>query len=103
MRKSFLRISILILLVITWLAVICGCATIATSSDNSYTVNFEFEKIDGKEEYRVKGLKAETTETDIVIPSNYEGLPVTEIKDDAFSFGALTSVVIPDSVISIGM
>lgn len=40
--------------------------------------------------------------TDIVIPSTIDGLPVTDIASDAFSdCSSLTSVTIPDSVISI--
>ena len=40
--------------------------------------------------------------TDIVIPSTIEGLPVTGIAEDAFFAGNLVSVVIPESVVSIG-
>lgn len=43
------------------------------------------------------------TDTDIVIPDTYNGLPVTSIGDYAFcECTSLTSVTIPDSVISIG-
>lgn len=40
--------------------------------------------------------------TEAVIPSEIEGVPVTGISGYAFSFGKLTSVTIPDSVITIG-
>ena len=49
-------------------------------------------------EYGVVGL-GEVKETDIVIPSQYEGLPVTYIGNSAFAdCDSLTSVVIPNSV-----
>ena len=40
--------------------------------------------------------------TQIVISAEYKGVPVTKIGDSAFIKKAITSVVIPDSVISIG-
>ena len=61
-----------------------------------------FKKIAGKEEYRVVGLGS-VCDLDIVIPTTYNDLPVTEIAEGAFSSSVLTSVVIPDSVVSIGM
>jgi hypothetical protein len=43
------------------------------------------------------------SETDIIIASTYQGLPVTSIGDQAFRFHrSFTSVTIPDSVTSIG-
>ena len=52
--------------------------------------------------YKLDGL-GECIDENIVIPSEYNGLPVTSIGDFAFRFcTSLTSVVIPDSVTSIG-
>ncbi len=52
--------------------------------------------------YSVTGIGT-CTDTDIIIPSTHEGLPVTAIGDDAFSYcTGLTSIEIPDSVTSIG-
>ena len=66
------------------------------------TQGLHYQKIQGKEEYRVIGLGL-AAELDIVIPATYNGLPVTEIGDSAFSgCSSLTSVTIGDSVTSIG-
>ena len=71
------------------------------------TEGLAYEKIDGKDEYRVVGIGS-ATDLDIVIPSLYEDLPVTEIGDNAFDSREnslcmyLTSVVIPYGVRSIG-
>jgi predicted ribosomally synthesized peptide with SipW-like signal peptide len=52
--------------------------------------------------YYVAGIGT-CTDTDIIIPSTYNGKPVTGIAADAFNGqGHLTSVVVPDSVTSIG-
>ena len=70
--------------------------------DKGATENLHYQKIKGKEEYRVIGLGL-AAESDIVISSTYNGLPVTEIGQNAFdNCSSLTSIVIPDSVTSIG-
>lgn len=52
-------------------------------------------------EYAVNGI-GDCTDSDVVIPSTYNGLPVTSISWSAFfDCGNLTSVVISDSVTSI--
>lgn len=52
-------------------------------------------------EYKIVGYTGEDTE--VVIPSEYNGVPVTKIIKGAFSgCSNLTSVTIPDSVTSIG-
>ncbi len=52
--------------------------------------------------YSVKGLKDKSV-TEIVIPSEISGKPVTEIADSAFKdLAKVTSLVIPDSVTKIG-
>ncbi len=66
------------------------------------TEGLKYKKIGGKEEYAVSGIGT-ATETDIVIPEEYCGLPVTSIDDEAFlRCKSLTSVTISDSITSIG-
>lgn len=56
---------------------------------------------DGKG-YSVNGI-GKATDTVIVIPAEYNGLPVTEIRNNAFSYDeTITSVVIPEGVSTIG-
>ena len=62
----------------------------------TYSLNF------AGDEYSVTGIGT-ATDTDIVIPDVYDGLPVTRIDGDAFqSCVSLTSVTIPNSIIDIG-
>ncbi|MDE5991186.1 MAG: leucine-rich repeat domain-containing protein [Clostridia bacterium] len=52
--------------------------------------------------YTVMGLKDGNTNTQIVIPIEYKGLPVTGVGVSAFEYeDAITSVEIPDSVVEI--
>ena len=60
-----------------------------------------FSLIDGGTAYEVGGLGMDSGE--VVIPSTYEGLPVTTIRERAFhSDRSLTKIIIPNSVKSIG-
>ena len=70
------------------------------TSDPSEGLEFTL-NADGKS-YSVTGIGT-CTDTDVVIPGTYNGLPVTSIGNSAFyNCDSLTSVVIPDSVTSIG-
>ncbi len=69
--------------------------------DKGATEGLHYQKINGKEAYRVIGLGL-AAESDIVISSTYKGLPITEIGVGAFQdCSSLTSVTIPDNVTSI--
>lgn len=51
--------------------------------------------------YILAGI-GECTDTDVVVPATYENLPVTEIKMSAFERKPITSIIIPDSVTTMG-
>ena len=62
----------------------------------------EYELSSDKTYYIVTGI-GKTTDTKIVIPSTYSGLPVTSIGDSAFyNCTSLESIEIPNSITSIG-
>ena len=72
-------------------------------NDNQYadlipSDGLEFTLSDDETSYTVTGI-GECTDTDIVIPATYEGLPVKQISNDAFSgYKAMTSIVLPNSI-----
>ena len=62
---------------------------------------YSFELLESGEGYSVCGFKG--TDTEFIIPSYYNGLPILSISKEAFEeHRSLTSVIIPDSVSSIG-
>ena len=72
------------------------CGTKNASQGLKFTLNG-----DGQS-YSVTGIGT-CTDTDIVIPDTYEGLPVTSIGNSAFNNkNSIRSITIPDSVTSIG-
>ena len=86
----------------------CECGETQTQTidklteEKKYSEGLKFKLKDLGESCSVVGIGT-CTDTDIVIPDTYEGLPVTSIGSQAFSeCDSLTSVVIPDSVTSIG-
>ncbi|MCD8041192.1 MAG: leucine-rich repeat protein, partial [Clostridia bacterium] len=75
---------------------ICGYVKVDGSVGLEYTLS------DDETYYIVSGIGT-CTDTDIVIPSTYKGLPVAEIGDVAFwECTSLKSVTIPDSITAIG-
>lgn len=96
--KRFLSLIIAAVMVLSLTPMAAFVVSAATASDEQgvvYDLSF-----DGTY-YRVKSYKG--TATDVVIPAEYEGLPVQEILDYAFyNSEIITSVVIGDSVTNIG-
>ena len=82
-----------------------GFCTVCQMADPDAAVSsegLEFTLINDGTAYEVSGIGT-CTDLDIVIPSVYNGLPVTAIGERAFNQRSnLTSITIPDSVTSIG-
>ena len=72
-------------------------------SENSVeaSVGLEFALNKNGDSYTLKGF-GECTDSDIVIPAVYEGLPVTSVGKWAFRDSNVTNVVIPSTVVYIG-
>lgn len=98
MKKLIPVLGCMILVLVLLLS---SCSNYAPKK-NEPSENLELaERADG-ESYYVKGIGT-CTDTEVVIPSTYQGKPVTMIGDSAFSrCGNITSVTIPDGVIAIG-
>ena len=62
--------------------------------------DFRVARIDNGRAVSITGYTGNSTAVNI--PPQIQGLPVTAIGDSAFSYTNLTSVIIPDSVTSIG-
>lgn len=78
-------------------------AAAAGSSDFEYTIESEYDWYTDETTEWVTITGYSGPGGDVVIPSEIDGLPVAKIADDAFyCCDSITSVVIPDSVTSIG-
>ena len=70
-----------------------------------YSLGLKYSLNEDKKSYSVTDI-GNCIDTDLVIPSTYNNLPVTHIADQAFYYWSysvsLTSVIIPEGVISIG-
>ena len=81
---------------------LCLCCLLFSCGKDESDVEFTFELSADGAYYILTGATYDTT-TDIVIPDTYEDLPVQEIGESAFyGHSRLASVVIPDTVRSIG-
>ncbi len=89
-----------VLSLIPFLFLFCITLFLCTSCKKENSIVFDI--IDGKKEYRVVSIE-ELNDGNIIIPSEYNGLPVTEIGERAFAGESkVVSVYIPDSVVVIG-
>ena len=79
-----------------------GNATIWKPVEVDSTNELIFTLSEDKAYYIVSGLKADSTATAIVIPSAYEGLPVTKIGEKAFMDTKIVSITVPEGVVAIG-
>ena len=81
---------------------VCACGEAKHEVVEFYSKGLQYALNEDEASYSVTGI-GECTDTDIVIPSKYEGKPVTGIGAQAFYENIdLISVKIPDSVASIG-
>ncbi len=84
------------------LAFVTGLNSCINYLEQTRPTSLQYEKIAGKEEYRVVGLLDAESDIELKIPAAYEGIPVTQIKKDAFYNTEITTVTIPDSIKVIG-
>lgn len=74
--------------------------TCTVCSAEEYSRGLKFKYDSSSATYTVIGIGT-CTDTEIIIPSTYEGLPVTKIKDNAFYYSKMTKVVIKDNLTTI--
>ena len=78
----------------------CGLAKMERTK--TYSKGLEYEMVEEKEEFRVTGMGT-CTDTEVIVPEENEGLPVTEIGAEAFKgIETLISVSLPETVVKIG-
>lgn len=73
------------------------CSTAKMELISGYSEGLDYELIREGTEYRVSGI-GECTDTDIIIPDEHEGLPVTEIGEKAFYGCDIVSVYVPETI-----
>jgi hypothetical protein len=68
--------------------------------------DFEYDLAAGGKGVKIRGYAPASSKTEVIVPSEIEGLPVVEIGDDAFSPGmigaSINIVILPDTVTKLG-
>ena len=81
---------------------------VAVTGDTDYTATFKvipqlaYTLNSDNASYSVSGIGT-VTDTDIVIPSTYKGLPVTKVGNNAFKDTDITSITTPTGIVEIGV
>ena len=104
MKTFMLKLFCFMLIVSTMLFISTACKNEDDSNnnnDNAVSQGLEFERSSDYTGYAVAGI-GDCFDTKIIIPSTYNDKPVVEIKEEAFKGYYLTSITIPESVITIG-
>lgn len=91
------KLRILILLLAIAIIGIFSFSMTACNED----IDFVFQKIRGKDEYCVVGVKDKFKVKNIKIPNTYNGYPVTEMSESFFNLPNLKSIHIPSNIKSI--
>lgn len=103
-RRNVLRIFLIIMTLCVALSMAaCHDTDNDGSGDNNatYSLGLAYGKDSGGQSYFVEGIGV-CTDTEVIIPDKYEGLPVTAIGDSAFlDCDTITKIVIPSSVTAI--
>lgn len=95
MKKSF--IFTLIALICTF----CCIGGVAACANKNRGPSLKYAKTDGG--YAFIGISSKDYEGKVVVPSTFNGKPVVRIEEGAFSScGNVTSIELPDSIVSIG-
>lgn len=113
MKKSFV-LKLLLCMLLVCISAFCFTACGGNDSDNDdseknnaqntpqYSQGLEYTLNADGHSYAVTGIGS-CTDTELVIPAEYNGKPVTSIGNAAFVYGgSLTSIIMPNSVTSIG-
>ena len=78
------------------------CTTCGYLADPTYTEGLAYTPSADRKSYIVSGIGS-ATDPHVSIPSDYEGLPVTQIGANAFkNVSSLVSVSLPDTIVEIG-
>ncbi len=102
MKKKLLPLLLTTLCACTFAFGFTACDNDTTDDSENIIITVKYSLNSDEESYSVTGVEPKNAD-EVVIASEYEGLPVTAISRYSFSdCASLKSVIIPDSVTSIG-